>query len=439
MQVSFIHTLICLIAGIGLIVLLTAKYRVHAFFALILSCFVVGLGVGLPVTEVLMAVKDGFGNIMKSLGLLIVLGTTLGVILEHTGSTRIMADYLLKLTGPKHAALAMSLTGFIVGLPVFCDSGYIVLSGLNNSIARRTGISIMSMSVCLATGLYSVHCLMPPHPGASAASGIIGIAFGRVMLLGLVVAVPAMVVGYIWAVKMGRRYKKVEQTEQQESIFTDDVPGVITAFIPVIVPVLFIALRAFFANTNSASNNILVLGDPTLALTIGVLLTFAGRRSWKQADVSKLLQDGAEKAGSILVIIGAGGAFGAVLTISKIGDHLSTALPLAQLGLFFPFIITSLLKTAQGSSTVAIITAASIVLPLLPALGLNTERGHLLAVLSMGAGSLMISHANDAYFWVIAKFSGMEMQSMLRVYSVATALMGFTAIGMVYLLSKLIS
>lgn len=439
MQVSFIHTLICLIAGIGLIVLLTAKYRVHAFFALILSCFVVGLGVGLPVTEVLMAVKDGFGNIMKSLGLLIVLGTTLGVILEHTGSTRIMADYLLKLTGPKHAALAMSLTGFIVGLPVFCDSGYIVLSGLNNSIARRTGISIMSMSVCLATGLYSVHCLMPPHPGASAASGIIGIAFGRVMLLGLVVAVPAMVVGYIWAVKMGRRYKKVEQTEQQESIFTDDVPGVITAFIPVIVPVLFIALRAFFANTNSASNNILVLGDPTLALTIGVLLTFAGRRSWKQADVSKLLQDGAEKAGSILVIIGAGGAFGAVLTISKIGDHLSTALPLAQLGLFFPFIITSLLKTAQGSSTVAIITAAIIVLPLLPALGLNTERGHLLAVLSMGAGSLMISHANDAYFWVIAKFSGMEMQSMLRVYSVATALMGFTAIGMVYLLSKLIS
>lgn len=438
MQVSFIHTLICLIAGIGLIVLLTAKYRVHAFFALILSCFVMGLGVGFPVTEVLTTVKDGFGNIMKSLGLLIVLGTTLGVMLEHTGSTRVMAGYLLKLTGPKHAALAMSLTGFIVGLPIFCDSGYIVLSGLNNSMARRTGISIASMSVCLATGLYSVHCLMPPHPGASAAAGIIGIAFGRVMLLGLVVAVPAMVVGYIWAVKMGGKYKKVEQTEQQESIFTDDMPGVITAFIPVIVPVLLIALRAFFANTNSVLNKILVLGDPVLALAIGVLLTFAGRRSWKQADVSKLLQDGAEKAGSILVIIGAGGAFGAVLAITKIGDHLSTALPLAQLGLFFPFIITSLLKTAQGSSTVAIITAASIVLPLLPALGLNTERGHLLAVLSMGAGSLIISHANDAYFWIIAKFSGMEMQPMLRVYSVATALMGFIAIGMVYLLSKLI-
>jgi GntP family gluconate:H+ symporter len=439
MQVSFIHTLICLIAGIALIVLLTAKYRVHALFALILSCFVVGLGAGFPVAEVLTTVKDGFGNIMKSLGLLIVLGTTLGVLLEHTGSTRVMAGYLLNLTGPKHAALAMSLTGFIVGLPIFCDSGYIVLSGLNNSMARRTGISVVSMSVCLATGLYSVHCLMPPHPGASAAVGIIGAAFGRVMLLGLVVSVPAIVVGYIWAVKMGKKYAPVVQGDQEVAFATTNQPAVITAFLPVIVPILLITLKAFSNNAGSTLNKLLVLGDPVLALAVGIILAFACRRNWNKADVSKLLQDGAEKAGGILVIIGAGGAFGAVLAATKIGDHLSAALPLAQLGLFFPFIITSLLKTAQGSSTVAIITAASIVLPLLPALELNSERGHLLAVLSIGAGSLMISHANDAYFWVIAKFSGMEMQPMLRVYSVATVLMGFTAIGMVYLLSKIIS
>lgn len=439
MQVSIIRTLICLIAGIGLIVLLTAKYRVHAFFALILSCFVVGLGVGFPAAEVLTAVKDGFGNIMKSLGLLIVLGTTLGVLLEHTGSTRVMADYLLKLTGPKHAALAMSLTGFIVGLPIFCDSGYIVLSGLSNSMARRTGISIVNMSVCLATGLYSVHCLVPPHPGASAAAGIVGVGFGRVMLMGLVIAIPAMIVGYVWSIKMGKRHVSVTTPDLEEDTVTTIQTPVITAFLPVIVPILLIASKAFFANTDGILNKILAFGDPIIALAIGIVLAFTGRRNWTQADVSKLLQDGAEKAGGILVIIGAGGAFGAVLAATQIGDHLSAALPLTQLGLFFPFMITSLLKTAQGSSTVAIITAASIVLPLLPALGLNTERGHLLAVLSMGAGSLMISHANDAYFWVIAKFSGMEMQPMLRVYSVATALMGFTAIGMVYLLSKIIS
>ncbi len=439
MQVSFIHTLICLIAGIGLIVLLTAKYRVHAFFALILSSFVVGLGIGFPVSEVLTAVKDGFGNIMKSLGLLIVLGTTLGVLLEYTGSTRVMAGYLLKLTGPKHAALAMSLTGFIVGLPIFCDSGYIVLSGLSNSMARRTGISIVSMSVCLATGLYAVHCFMPPHPGASAAVGIIGAGFGRVMVLGFVVAVPAMLVGYLWAVKMGKRYIVSEQYQPEEKLASNSQPTVRNAFLPVVIPVLLIASNAFLPNATGALKSILIMGEPVLALAVGVVLAFTCRRNWSKSGVGKLLQDGAGKAGDILVIIGAGGAFGSVLAATKIGDHLSAALPLAQLGLFFPFIITSLFKTAQGSSTVAIITAAGIVLPLLPALGLNTERGHLLAVLSMGAGSMMISHANDAYYWVIAKFSGMEMQPMLRVFSVATVLMGFTALGMVYFLSKLIS
>jgi len=149
-----------------------------------------------------------------------------------------------------------------------------------------------------------------------------------------------------------------------------------------------------------------------------------------------LLQDSAEKAGGILVIIGAGGAFGAILAAIKIGTHLSESLALDSMGLFFPFLLTFILKTAQGSSTVAIITAASIVLPLLPVLGLDSESGKLLCVLAMGAGSMMISHANDAYFWVIAKFSGLDMKTMLRVYSVATILMGITSFAMVYILSK---
>ncbi len=199
MTSSFSYILICLFAGIALIVLLTAKFRVHAFFALILACFVVGLGVGLPVNEVINVTKDGFGNIMKSLGLIIVLGTTLGILLEHTGSTKVMASFILRITGERYAALGMSITGFIVGLPIFCDSGYIVLSGLNKSLAKRTGTSMIIMAVSLASGLYSVHCLIPPHPGAAAAAGIIGVDFGKLILFGLVVAVPATIVGYVWA------------------------------------------------------------------------------------------------------------------------------------------------------------------------------------------------------------------------------------------------
>src|SRR5262249_20197706 len=156
------------------------------------------------------------------------------------------------------------------------------------------------------------------------------------------------------------------------------------------------------------------LGEPVVALSIGVLLALTTVRKWTRGEMSKLFQEGAEKAGGILVIIGAGGAFGAVLATAKIGDHFSQAVNLQAMGIFFPFLLTFILKTAQGSSTVAIITASSIVLPLLPALGLDTGNGKLLAALSMGAGSMMISHTNDAYFWVISKFSGLGMKTILK-------------------------
>ena len=442
MSHSFIYILICLLAGIAIIVLLTAKFRVHAFFALIIACFVVGLGVGLPISEVITVTKDGFGNIMKSLGLIIVLGTALGILLEHTGSTKVMASFILKITGERYAALGMSITGFIVGLPIFCDSGYIVLSGLNKSLAKRTGTSMAVMAVSLATALYSVHCLLPPHPGAAAAAGIIGVDFGNLILYGLVVAIPATIIGYIWANYAGKKIKTV--VEEDEISIAEDRhrPSVIKAFLPVIIPIVLIALKSFLAIENTDKDSLLNLflsvGDPIIALSIGVLLAFNCKPGWKKDTVSILLRDAAEKAGGILVIIGAGASFGAILAATKIGEQFSQSLSLGSLGILFPFLLTFILKTAQGSSTVAIITSASIVLPLLPALGLNNDDGKLLCVLSMGAGSMMISHANDSYFWVIAKFSGLEMKPMLKVYSVATILMGLVSLAMVYLLSKLL-
>lgn len=443
LHASFVQIIICLLIGIGLIVLLTSKYRVHAFFALLLASFVVGLGVGLPVAEVISAVKDGFGNVMKSLAVIIVLGTTLGVLLEHTGSTQVMASFIMRKVGEKRSALAMTLTGFIVGLPIFCDSGYIVLSGLNRSLARRTHTHMAVMAVSLATGLYSVHCLIPPHPGASAAAGIIGVDFGKLIFMGIIIAIPASAVGYLWANYMGKRVEDVVHDDLEIATENTHLPSPIKAFLPVVVPILLISLKSFVVIDPAINiawlGSILSLGDPVLALAIGVLLAFNCKRNWDRSTVGKLLTDGAEKAGGILVIIGAGGAFGAVLAATKIGGHLSGAFALGSLGLLFPFLVTFVLKTAQGSSTVAIITAASIVLPLLPALGLDTSNGHLLTVLAMGAGSMMISHANDAYFWVIAKFSGLELKTMLRVYSVATVLMGVTSLIMVYILSMVIA
>jgi GntP family gluconate:H+ symporter len=298
------------------------------------------------------------------------------------------------------------------------------------------------MATSLATGLYSVHCLIPPHPGAAAAAALIGVDYGRLILTGNLVAIPSMLVGYFWAGYAGKKYADVIIETEETPTEPAYLPSALKAFLPVVIPILLIAIKAFFVIDKVSPNKwltmFLSLGDPAIALAIGILLAFNAGSNWRKDAVAKLLQDGAEKAGGILVIIGAGGAFGAVLAATKIGGHLSAALPLASMGLFFPFLITFIIKTAQGSSTVAIITAASIVLPLLKPLGLDTPTGHLLCVLAMGAGSMMISHANDAYFWVIAKFSGLEMKTMLGVYSVSTVLMGLTSFAMVYLLSYIL-
>ena len=439
MEISFLQVSLFLIVGIAVIILLTARYHVHPFFALMIACIVVGLGVQMPVPEIIGTMKDGFGNVMKSLGFIIVLGTTLGIILEYTGSTTVIANYILEHTGEKRAPLAMSITGFIVGLPIFCDSGYIVLSGVNQSLAKRAGISMTIMATSLATGLYSVHCLIPPHPGAAAAASLLQVDYGRLIMIGILVAIPATIVGYFWARYVGKKLpfnKDVEIKYQEEP---RKFPSVIKALLPIIIPILLIALRSFLIKNDAQYeywlSALFSLGDPVFALAIGVLLALNCKTSWKRNELSKLLMESAEKAGGILVIIGAGGAFGAILAATKIGQHFGESLALESLGIFFPFLLTAILKTAQGSSTVAIITSSSIILPLLPALGLATGNGPLLAVLSMGAGSMMISHANDAYFWVIAKFSGIEMKPMLRAYSIATILMGLISILAVYLLS----
>lgn len=416
MHPSLLQALGFLLLGIGLIVLLTVRFRVHAFFALLIACFVVGLGMGMPLGGIVSTAKDGFGNIMKSLGFIIVLGTTLGAILEKTGSTAVMAEVILRITGQTRAALAMALTGFIVGLPIFCDSGFIVLSGLNKSLARRSGVPMAYMAAALAGALYGLHCLIPPHPGAAAAAALIGVDYGRLIMMGIGVAISATVAGHLYVRLVTRGMKGdvgEEAVEEEKVVMT--MGRMIWAFVPVVVPILLIALRV----------------DPVIALMVGVVLALVGA---KGDILGTVMSEGVEKAGGILVIIGAGGAFGAILTAGNIGGLLSEHLPLAGMGLAFPFLLTATLKTAQGSSTVAIITAASIVKPVLATLGLATGNGPLYCILAMGAGSMMLSHANDAYFWVIARFSGLDLKTMLRVYTVATLVMGLTAFAVVYIL-----
>lgn len=438
-EISLIQGLLALGAGIVSIVILTTRFGLHAFFALIIACVVVGLSIGIPFSEIVSVGKTGFGNIVGSLGLIIVFGTTLGTILEWSGATQVLANGILRITGKRRAAEAMTLVGYVVGLPIFCDSGYMVMSSLNRDLARRTGTAMVLMATALATGLYAVHCLIPPHPGAAAATGALKADFGRVILFGMAVAVPTAYCGLRWARYAARRHSFSQAYEEQPDAPADPqvLPSFRRSLLPIALPIVLIGIRSFLSDTGQSLplEVIRTLGLPEVALAIGTLLAITCRRRWTRDDLQALLRRAVERAGDILLIIGAGGAFGAIIARTDLTTHLAAGGFVEHMGILFPFLLAALLKTAQGSSSVAIITAATMVEPTLATLGLADDTGRILAVLALGAGSMVVSHANDSYFWVIARFSGVGMTPMLRVFTTTTLVMGLTAMAAIYLLA----
>jgi gluconate:H+ symporter, GntP family len=422
------YPFVLLVVSISLIVWLTAFKKINAFFALLIAALGVGIFSGIPLTEIVTTLKTGFGHTMEKIGLLIILGTALGVVLEKTGATLSMATYIIQKVSERHAAAAISITGFIIGLPIFCDSGFIILSGLNHSLVRKTNIPMPVMATALATSLYAVHCLVPPYPGITAAVGTVGGDIGNVMLVGILLAMPAAALGFWWSIAKG---KNTDASNGQLLDETHDkkLPGVVHSFVPVILPIALIAIKSivflFYKNDSNTFLNILAFaGDPVIALMIALVVSLTLIKRSKTPFTNSWLTEGIEKAGLVLAIIAGGGMFGEMLQATGIGKNLGELLSGLSLGIFFPFLVTAILKTAQGSSTVAIITAASLVTPLLNDLGLDSPARVTLAILSMGAGSMVISHANDAYFWVINKFSSLETAVTLKVYSTATLWMG---------------
>ena len=422
---------ILLLFSIALIIWLTAVKKLNAFFALMIAALGVGILSGIPLDNIANALKKGFGSTMEKIGLLIILGTSLGIILEKTGATLSMANAVLKIVRDKFAPAAICITGFIIGLPLFCDSGFIILSGLNHSLVQKTKFSMPVMAAALATGLYSVHCLVPPHPGITAAVGTVSGDIGIVMLLGIGLAIPAAIVGFLWVYKRGRNFPDTINKEMEVQV-NNDLPNATLSFLPVVLPIILIALKSiillFYTKEEVEGGTFIrvisFLGDPVIAFGVAILVSLILVK--KKPEVSGWLSEAVDRAGMILAVTGAGGMFGEMLQASGLGTRLGNMLGNLSLGIFLPFIITATLKTAQGSSTVAIITAASILSPLLPGLHLDSGFALTLTILSMGAGSMMVSHANDSYFWVITRFSNIDPSVTLKLYSTATIVMGIT-------------
>ncbi|HOI28497.1 MAG TPA: GntP family permease [Melioribacteraceae bacterium] len=431
------------VISIALIILLTARFKVNAFYVLILIGIGMGLVSGLSPEKVIQVLKEGFGNTLASIGLIIVFGTTLGLVLEKTGAAYTMAEYILKKVGTKNAPLAMTITGFIFGIPIFCDSGYVVLSSLNKSVAARTRKSMTIMGSLLGISLYSVHCLIPPHPGATAAAGIIGASIGKLMLIGLGIAMIALAAGFLWIRFLEKRndqpdFEIKSDMNQPESAL---LRYPLLSFLPVFLPIVLIAIKSVLLMYSISTGGLLVtiiyfIGDPAIALLIGIVISLFVNTDFKFNLIHSVLEDSIKNAGIILLITAAGGAFGAILKASGVGTIIGEQLSQSGLGIFIPFLIAAGLKTAQGSSTVSIITTSSIILPMLSELQLATEMGLILAVLSMGAGSMVFSHTNDSYFWVVTKFSSIELNKSLKVFSSSTIVLGLSAQIIIFLLAQ---
>jgi GntP family gluconate:H+ symporter len=370
---------------------------------------------------------------MASIGFLIIFGAMIGITLDRTGATISIASYILKKTGQQRSAQALGITGFITGLPIFCDSGYIILSGLAKSFSSKSKIAMPFMATVLATSLYSVHCLIPPHPGALAAAGIINVNVGNLIIIGILFAVPGALAAWFWSKLMVRKknYPPSSGTESDNFIKQEDLPSAFLSFLPIVVPLLLITIKSLINLFDKEGISLIYKiirfpGEPVFALFIGVLLALLLLRKKSIESMNSVFSEAIEKAGPILIVTAAGGMFGMVIKATGIGESAGKILADTGAGLLVPFLIAAVMKTAQGSSTVAIITTASFVMPMLGVLGLDSEWGRLLTMLSMGAGSMIVSHANDSYFWVISNFAGIDTETTLRVYSSSTIVMGIT-------------
>lgn len=429
------------VISIVCIILLTSKWKLNAFIALFVVSLVLAVAV-LPSKDVLTIMKSGFGNTMASTGFLIIPGAIIAVILDKTGAAVTLARYILSKTGEKNGAAALGITGFLAGMTIFCDSGYIILSGLAKSFSAKTKTGMPFIAAVLACSLYSVHCLIPTHPGALAAAGILNANIGNLVVAGILFAIPGFLVAYFWVKRMtkDKDYPPAATDEKPLREVEKKYPPVFWSFMPVVIPLLLIAIGSLLPILQPGSTNFLVTifefaGQPMMALVIGVVFALLLLANKTTETLNEVFEMAIEKAGPILIITAAGGMFGMIIKETGVGTSVGMVLSKTGLGLLIPFGIAVILKTAQGSSTVAIITAASIIAPMLPSLGLASETGKLFTMLAMGAGSMIVSHANDSYFWVITKFSDIHANVTLRVFSTATIVMGITVFACIWITS----
>jgi gluconate:H+ symporter, GntP family len=461
--------------GIALLLFLIIKVRLQPFVALLAVSIAVGLMAGLSVTELfgtvqrsdaVSTIETGMGGILGHVAIIIGLGTMLGAILEVSGGAEVLASRLLNLFGERRAPLAMGLTGLIFGIPVFFDVGIFVLAPIVYAAAKRSGKSILLYCLPLLAGLSMTHAFLPPHPGPVAAAGLLHVQLGWIILMGVVCGIPAVLAAWVFSAWIGRRiFVPVpqdmleaaeeakaavvrEQREQgielrEQGVEPREQPVSLGVVLGIIGTPLVLILAATFSSIaldpSTGRSVIEFFGHPFVALTIALLLAYyllGLRRGWSRKSLETVSTASLKPVGNILLVVGAGGVFGAILKASGVAQALSdtfhdVGLPVLVLA----YLISLVLRVAQGSATVAIVTTAGIVAPLL-AEGDHSQAFVALVIMAISAGSIFASHVNDGGFWMVAKYFGISERDTLKTWTVLESVLsvaGFVVAAVVSL------
>lgn len=435
--------IIFLLLAIAFIVISTAKFKLHPFLALIIAAIGYGLCTGMPFADIVKSVNNGFGNTVGSIGIVIIAGCVIGTFLEESGGAYVMARSVMKVVGEKRVPLAMLILGYFISIPVYADSGFVILTPLNKALSKKAKITMASSAIGLSLGLTITHCLVPPTPGPIAAADIMNADLGLVILTGLVTSVFTVVAAWLFITKYASRTYIEPAPQETDDAIVEKIkkaPSALKSFIPVVVPLLLIVLKSisdfptepFGAGTFKTV--IGFIGEPVIALLIGMTLSFTLPKKFdlEMLSTSGWVGKSLFSAAIIIMITAAGGSFGMILRDSGIADVLGDTLAKADIGIWLPFLIAAALKTAQGSSTVSIITTASLVAPLMGVLGFVTPVQIALAVTSLCSGAMVVSHANDSFFWVVTQMSGMSVKQGYKLHTLGTLICGLTSMMAVW-------
>ncbi len=443
--------IIAFVLAIVVMIVAISKYKIHPFLSIMSVSLILALIAGIPLGDIAGVIGAGFSGTFSSIGIVIILGALIGTVLEKTGAALKLADMVVKLVGQKNPELAIELMGWVVSIPVFCDSGFVILDPIRRAMVRRTRTSSVAMTVALSAGLYISHVFIPPTPGPIAAANTLGIGDNLLLVMGMGVlaSILPLIAGLLFAKYIGKSVKSADETgDSAETAKTYEelvasfgkLPGGFDALAPIIVPIVLMALGSIASMagwTGVAFDLFNFLGKPIIALAVGTIFAVIQLAATKKlGEFYDLTNDTLKVTGPILFVTAAGGVLGKVIATSDMVNFITEhATVLGSVGIFFPFLLAAILKSAQGSSTVAITTTAGIVAPLLGAIGMSTPAEIALVVMAIGAGAMTVSHANDSYFWVVTNFGQMTPEQGYKTQTMLTLVLGLASMIGIFIMS----